>query len=280
MSAAPSPISCSPIPDRADPDPQGADHAGRPVARRRRRHRRAVRCATTCRAETIDHVLHGTTIGTNAVLENRWRGDRDDHHRRLSRHRPYRAAPAAAALFDPPGSAVAGPAAGPPAPPADGGGTAGSAEGRGAGAARRGGGARGGPRAARRRCRGDRDLLSVLLPQPGARGARATSCARKGPTASSAPRPGCRRSSASSNVSPRRCSTPLSGRGSRTMLLGLDDGLGAAGCRRSPRHVLQWRRGDRGDGRPQQPGADPALGTGGRRISAAPGPARCPGGGS
>ncbi len=133
--------------DRPNPDPQGADDARRPGAGRHRRDRRTVRPLTAWRATAIDHVLHGTTIGTNAVLEHNGAVTGMITTAGVSRHRPYRPPSAAAALLDPPGGAVAEPATGAPASSPDRRRAHRAAAGRGADAARRG------RRCARRRAR-------------------------------------------------------------------------------------------------------------------------------
>ena len=48
---------------------QGVDHAGRPEPRRRRRARRPAEGAGHCARASVEEVLHGTTVGSNTILQ-------------------------------------------------------------------------------------------------------------------------------------------------------------------------------------------------------------------
>ena len=119
----------------------------------------------------VDHLFHGTTIATNAVLTH------DGARTGMITSEGYRdilhigPPPAAPALLDPAGDPVAGPPLRPPPPPPHGARAHHPARGRGPHPPRRGRGSPRRPPAPDRRCRVGRGLLPLLLGRPRPRGA-------------------------------------------------------------------------------------------------------------
>ena len=229
---------------------------------------------------SLDGVLHGTTVATNAVLEHHGARTGHGHDPGRARRAAHRAPPAPRAVLGAARHPLADRAVrrAPVAP--DGAGASRAADRRGHRAARRGGRARGRARARRGRGRGDRGVLPVLLPRPGARAARGGDPARGaagllrlhlGRHHAAVPRVRALHDGGDERVRrPGHRRVPRAPRG------------GAAprrGGRRDPRHALQRRRRERRRGR-GAPGDPHAVRARRRACSARAGRARSSGGGA